>query len=49
MKKKSAQLFDGADDNNNADSVQLKVNNDFAQRLQVSCNVSRKLLRVPPA
>lgn len=41
MKKKSAQLFDGADENNNADNVQLKVNDDFARRLQVSCDMSQ--------
>ena len=33
MKRKSAQLFD---EDATLDSVQLKVNDDFAQRLQVS-------------
>lgn len=35
MKKKSAQLFDGVEQDANLDNVQLTVNNDFARKLQV--------------
>lgn len=36
MKKKSAQLFDGGDEDVDSDNVQLTVNRDFANRMQVS-------------
>lgn len=40
MRKKSAQLFDGDDEVINVDSPQLKVNDEFARRLQVSSTCS---------
>lgn len=35
MKKKSTKLFGGGDEDANPDNVQLKVNDDFARKLQV--------------
>ena len=35
MRKKSARLFDGGDEDANLDNVQLTVNDDFARKLQV--------------
>ena len=36
MKGKSAQLFEGGNEDANVDNVQLTVNDDFARKLQVS-------------